>query len=86
MKLFIYKILTAFILVFILYKLTIGHTIRLVEQKMNILNSKENIEFVKKKIRNEIKNGLLKDRYMSKDDAILINDLINKIKKELETN
>jgi hypothetical protein len=86
MKLFIYKILTEFILVFILYKLTIGHTIRLVEQKMNILNSKENIEFVKKKIRNEIKNGLLKDRYMSKDDAILINDLINKIKKELETN
>ena len=86
MKIFIYKILTAFILVLILYKLTIGHTIKLLEVKIDNLNSKESAELIKTKMRSEIENALSKDRYLSKDDAFLIKSFVNKIKKELEIN
>ena len=84
MKLFIYKILTAFILFFILYKLTIGHTIRLVEEKINNLNSKENVEYIKDKIREEIKNGTEKEILISSDDAKLLNNFLIKIQSELK--
>tara|TARA_B100000780_G_C20912041_1_gene363141 strand:- start:227 stop:487 length:261 start_codon:yes stop_codon:yes gene_type:complete len=86
MKIFIYKILTAFILVLILYKLTIGHTLKLLEVKINNLNSKESAELVKTKMRDEIKNALNKDRYLNKEDAFLIKSFLDKIKEELETN
>jgi len=84
MKLFIYKIFTAFILFFILYKLTIGHTIRLVEEKINNLNSKENVEYIKDKIREEIKNGTEKEILISSDDAKLLNNFLIKIQSELK--
>ena len=42
------------------------------------------MENIKEKVRNEIKDGLKKDRYLSKEDANLINDFINKIKKDLD--
>ena len=44
MKIFIYKILTAFVLILILYKLTIGHTLKIIETKIQNFNSKENVE------------------------------------------
>ena len=84
MKIFLYKILTVFVQFFIVYKLTIGHTIKLIETKIQNINSKENVENIKEKVRNEIKDGLKKDRYLSKEDANLINDFINKIKKDLD--
>tara|TARA_B100001250_G_C19814618_1_gene797652 strand:- start:3843 stop:4103 length:261 start_codon:yes stop_codon:yes gene_type:complete len=85
MKIFIYKILTAFVLILILYKLTIGHTLKIIETKIQNFNSKENVEQIKEKVRNEIKDGLNKDRYLTNEDAKLINDFLNKIKKELKT-
>ena len=69
----------------ILYKLTIGHTLKLIETKIQDFNSKENVEQIKEKVRNEIKDGLNKDRYLTNEDAKLINDFLNKIKKELKT-
>ena len=84
MKLFIYKILTAFILFFILYKLTIGHTIRLVEEKITNLYSKENVEYIKDKIREEIKNGTKKETLISSEDAKLLNNFLIKIQTELK--
>ena len=35
------------------------------------------------KIREEIKKAVNKDRYLSKEDAILLNKFINKIQKEI---
>ena len=69
----------------ILYKLTIGHTLKIIETKIQNFNSKENVEQIKEKVRNEIKDGLNKDRYLTNEDAKLINDFLNKIKKELKT-
>ena len=86
MKIFFYKVLTFFVLFFIFYKLTIGQTIKLVEMKIDNLKSKENAEIIKMKVRDEISNALKKDRYLNKEDAILINNFIDKIRKELEIN
>jgi len=83
MKIYLYKLLTFFFLFFIFYKLTIGLTIREIETKISFLNSKENIEFIKDKLRKEVQNLNTKDRYISVEDAILINKILNKIKNDL---
>ena len=83
MRIFFYKVLIFFIFIFIFYKLTIGATIREFEKQISFLKSKENVEFIKEKIRDEIRGLETKDRYINKEDAKLINILIDKIKKDL---
>ena len=77
--------LTFFVLFFVFYKLTIGLTIKEIKSNIDFLVSKENVEYVKNKIRNEIKSAEKKDRYISDEDAILINKFLNKIKSDLKT-
>lgn len=85
MKIYFYKVLTFFVLFFVFYKLTIGLTIKEIKSNIDFLVSKENVEYVKIKIRNEIKSAEKKDRYISDEDAILINKFLNKIKSDLKT-
>ena len=84
MKIFIYKTLTIFLIFFIFYKLTIGQTINQIQAKVNFLYSKENIENFKIKLREEIKNSLDKERYISVEDAELLNAFFEKVQKDLE--
>ena len=84
MKIFIYKTLKFFLLFFIFYKLTIGQTINQIQAKVNFLYSKENIENFKIKLREEIKNSLDKERYISVEDAELLNAFFEKVQKDLE--
>ena len=86
MKTFIYKILIFFVVFFVLYKITIGKTINEIESKVEFIKSKENIEYIKSKIKDEITNSLTKERYISIEDAQLINNFLNKIKKDLKVN
>tara|TARA_Y100000816_G_scaffold92674_1_gene64146 strand:- start:806 stop:1069 length:264 start_codon:yes stop_codon:yes gene_type:complete len=83
MKIFIYKTLIVFLFIFLCYKLTIGYTISKFEQKFYSLGNKENVEQIKNKIRNELQEGVEKDRILDKDDAILIKKFIDKINKDL---
>ena len=48
------------------------------------LNEKENIEFIKNKIRSEISSGLEKEKLLNEEDKILIYKFYKKIKKEFE--
>ena len=86
MKTFIYKILIFFVVFFVLYKITIGRTINEIESKVEFIKSKENVEYIKSKIKDEIRNSLTKERYISIEDAQLINNFLNKIKKDLKVN
>ena len=61
MKIYFYKVLTFFVLFFVFYKLTIGLTIKEIKSNIDFLVSKENVEYVKNKIRNEIKSAEKKD-------------------------
>jgi|TARA_B110000438_G_C15796042_1_gene642894 hypothetical protein len=83
MKTFIYKTLFVFVVIFILFQLTIGAKIKQINSELENFKSKENIEYLKNKLRDELKNAVKKENYLNSDDAKLINDFINKIKKEL---
>ena len=83
MKIFIYKTLFIFVCIFILFQFTIGAKLKQLNNELAKLKSKQNIEIIKDKLRDELKNAISKENYLSSDDAKLINEFINKLKKEL---
>jgi len=68
---------------FILYQLTIGYTIKKIQQKFYSINVKEQSEFIKDKLREEIRSTLKKDEILTKEDAILIKKFYLKILSEI---
>ncbi len=84
MRIFIYKSLFLIILIYILFQLTIGYTVKKIKGEIYNLKSKENMEFIKNKIRDEINAAIKKDELLDERDKKLINDFIKKIKKELQ--
>tara|TARA_B100000886_G_scaffold336011_1_gene294028 strand:- start:5018 stop:5281 length:264 start_codon:yes stop_codon:yes gene_type:complete len=85
MKIFIYKLLISLVAIFILFQLTIGLLIKEAKKNIQELSSKETVILFKEKIREEIKNGLSKENVLSKEDAELLNQFYEKIKKELDS-
>ena len=83
MKIFIYKTLFIFVCIFILFQLTIGAKLKQLNNELAKLKSKQNIEIIKDKLRDELRDAISKENYLSPDDAKLINQFINKLKKEL---
>lgn len=84
MKFFIYKTLIVVFLLFLLFQITVGTTIRSAKNYFYNLTTKENLEKVKIKIRKEIKKGNEKNSIFSKDDAELIRNFLIKLQNELE--
>ena len=83
MKIFIYKALFVFVCIFVLFQLTIGIKIKQLNNELQKLKSKENVEIIKNKLRKEMKNAISKENYLGPEDTKLINEFINKVKKEL---
>jgi len=83
MRIFFYKFIIILVGLFILYQLTIGYTIKKFEQKFYSINIKEQSEFIKNKLREEIKDTLKKDRILEKEDAILLKKFYLKILSEI---
>ncbi len=83
MKIFIYKSLLVFFLVLILFKLTIGSLINNYEKKINLALSKDNLVNIKNKLREEIKSGIKKERILNQEDALIIQQFIDKLAQEL---
>ena len=52
--------------------------------KLLSLNSKENIELIKDKIRLEMKRSLLKDKIMNEEDKVLFYKFYLKVKNEFQ--
>ena len=83
MKQFIYKTIIAIIAVVLIYEFTIAKQIKQFTSQSNIFFSKEGRKDGVQKLRNEINKAIKKDRYLSKEDAILINQFFKKIMLEL---
>ena len=83
MKIFVYKALFVFVCIFVLFQLTIGMQIKQLKHELEELQSKENIENIKEKLRDELRNAISKKNYLKPDDAKLIKEFINKLNKEL---
>ena len=84
MKSFIYKTIIAVVAIVIVYEFTIAKQIKEITSQSEILLSKEGRKDGVDKIRDEIKKAVKKERYLSKEDAKLINQFISKIRKELK--
>lgn len=84
MKSFFYKLILIIISVVIVYKFTIGEQINSIISKVDIFSTKEGRKESVNKIRKEIKRAIEKENYLNNEDAVLINNFINKIKNELK--
>tara|TARA_X000001036_G_C20543420_1_gene751305 strand:- start:199 stop:462 length:264 start_codon:yes stop_codon:yes gene_type:complete len=83
MKQFIYKTIIIIIAIIVLFEFTIGNKISQIYEKVDVISTKEGRKDSVNKIRNEMKRAIEKERYLSKEDAKLINSFLNKIRKEL---
>ena len=83
MRQFIYKIIIVVLAIVLVYEFTIGKKISLFGGKVDAITSKEGRKETVNKLREEIKKAVKKERYLSKEDAKLINEFILKIQKEL---
>ena len=84
MKQFIYKTIIIIIAIIVLFEFTIGNKISQIYEKIDVISTKEGRKESVDKLREEMKRAIKKDRYLSKEDAKLINDFLNKIQSELK--
>ena len=84
MKQFIYKTIIVIIAIVVIYEFTISKQIKQITEQSEILLSKEGRKEGIDKLREEIKKAIKKERYLSKEDAKLINEFIQKIAIELK--
>ena len=84
MKSFIYKSIVVLICIILVYEFTIGKQIATFKDKADAIISKEGRRDSVNKLRDEITKAVNKERYLSKEDAILLNKFIKKIKTEIK--
>ena len=70
--------------IILVYEFTIGKKISQFGGKVDAITSKEGRKETVNKLREENKKAVKKERYLTKEDAKLINQFILKIQKELE--
>ncbi len=75
--------IVAVLAIILVYEFTIGKQINQFQGKFDTISSKEGRKETINKLREEIKRAIKKERYLSKDDAKLINEFIKKIQQEL---
>tara|TARA_A100000164_G_C21872753_1_gene756083 strand:+ start:1239 stop:1496 length:258 start_codon:yes stop_codon:yes gene_type:complete len=83
MRLFIYKSFVIFIGIYLLYNFTIGKKIDYYEKKLVNFATDEGREALRNLIRKEIKNTIDNESVFDPEDRVLVKELLDKIKKEL---
>jgi len=84
MRQYIYKTLIAVLALVLVFEFTIGRTINKFDKKIEALFSKEGRKDTIISIKEEMQKAIDKENFLSSDERVLINDFINKIRKELE--
>ncbi len=83
MRNYIYKTLIAVIALIVVFEFTIGKTLNNITRQADILLTKEGRKKMINSIKIEMEKAVNKENYLKKDERILINKFINKIKNEL---
>ena len=83
MKQFLYKTAIVILAIVLIYEFTISKQINQITSQTETLLSKEGRKEGVEKLRKEIKKAVNKERYLSKEDAELLKQFINKITKEI---
>ncbi len=85
MRQYIYKTIIAVIALIIVFEFTIGKTINKLNQKAEIVFTKEGRKAMVSSVKNEMQKAIDKENYLAEDERILINKFILKIKNELKS-
>ena len=83
MKTFIYKAIISLITIVLVYEFTLGKQIKKYSDRLDYFSTKEARKELIVDLREEVKKGVNKERYLSKEDARLLNKFFKKIQKEL---
>ena len=83
MRNYIYKILILSAALVIVFELTVGRKFNQINEKIDSFFTKEGRKESIIHLREEIKKGVNKDRYLSPEDAQLLNKFFKKIQKEI---
>ena len=85
MRQFIYKTIIIIVALIIAFEFTIGKTINKFNQKAEMVFSKEGRKGMVVTMKKEMQKAIDKENYLTKEERILINKFINKIKNELNS-
>ena len=85
MRNYIYKILIAAVAFVLVFEFTIGRKFNQINEKTEILFTKEGRKEMVSSIKNEMQKALDKENYLTSEERILINKFISKIRNELKT-
>lgn len=85
MRNYIYKVLIAAVGLIIVFEFTIGKTINKINQKTEILFTKEGRKEMVNSIKIEMEKAVNQENYLDEDERRLINRFILKIKNELNS-
>ena len=83
MRNYIYKTLIAVIALIIVFEFTVGKTLNNITRQTDILLTKEGRKKMVNSIKVEMEKAVNKENYLNKEERVLINKFINKIKSEL---
>jgi hypothetical protein len=86
MRIFFYKSILVFVLFILAIHFSFGVIKKQVKNEYINLISKEKVEYIKDKIREELRIGIEKEILINAEDAELLNNYIIKLKAELEKN
>tara|TARA_B100000941_G_C28323962_1_gene457975 strand:+ start:130 stop:393 length:264 start_codon:yes stop_codon:yes gene_type:complete len=81
---YIYKTLIAVIALIIVFEFTVGKTLNNITRQTDILLTKEGRKKMVNSIKVEMEKAVNKENYLNKEERVLINKFINKIKSELK--
>ena len=84
MRNYIYKILIAAVAFVLVFEFTIGRKFNQINEKTEIVFTKEGRKEMVVSLKNEIKKAIEKENYLDEEERILINKFIEKIKNELK--
>lgn len=83
MRNYIYKTLIAVIALIVVFEFTIGKTLNNITRQTDILLTKEGRKKMVNSIKVEMEKAVNKENYLKKDERVLINKFIDKIRREL---
>ena len=85
MRNYIYKTLIAVVALIVVFEFTIGKTINKINQKTEILFTKEGRKDMINSIKIEMEKAIKQENYLDEEERRLINQFISKIKSELNS-
>ena len=85
MRQYIYKTIIAVVALIIVFEFTIGKTINKFNQKAEIIFTKQGRKNMVNSVKIEMQKAIDKENYLNKDERILINKFISKIRNELKS-